>query len=154
MKTITNLEQYKERSLNPDGTLKPLIILTSVASMNQGYSRTIIKDFAADKRNEVVFVEIQNSQVPKDSIAARLLQKQQYFQMDEIKAVFVTEKPQKHANDPRSKKGEGSKRRTEIDDLMNETIQKLPKEDHESTKQTKDSTEQPSQNHQLTIAED
>jgi len=154
VKTITNLEQYKERSLNPDGTLKPLIILTSVASMNQGYSRTIIKDFAADKRNEVVFVEIQNSQVPKDSIAARLLQKQQYFQMDEIKAVFVTEKPQKHANDPRNKKGEGSKRRTEIDDLMNETIQKLPKEDHESTKQTKDSTEQPSQNHQLTIAED
>ena len=126
--------------MNSDGTLKPLIILTSVASMNQGYSRKLIKDFAADKRNEVIFIEIQNSQIPKDSIAARLLHKQNFFQMDEIKAVFSTEKPQKHGNDPRSKKSEGSKRRTEIDDLMNETIQKLPKEDHESTKQSKDST--------------
>lgn len=73
VKTITKIEEYRERAINPDGTIKPLIILTSVSSMNQGYARSLIKDFAADKRNEVVFVEIQNSQVPKDSIAAKLL---------------------------------------------------------------------------------
>jgi len=50
-----------------------LIILTSVACMNQGYARALIKDFANNKQNEVVFVEIQNAQVPKDSIAAKLL---------------------------------------------------------------------------------
>ena len=29
--------------------------------MNQGYSRSLIKDFASFKQNEVVFVEIQNA---------------------------------------------------------------------------------------------
>jgi Cft2 family RNA processing exonuclease len=75
VKTITKLEEFKSRATNPDGSMKPLIILTSVSSMNFGFARQIIKDFAADKRNEVVFVEIQNSQVPKDSVAAKLLQK-------------------------------------------------------------------------------
>ena len=60
--------------------------------MNQGYSRALIKDFASFKQNEVVFVEIQNAQVPKDSIAAKLLKKSIYFVIDQVKSVSTVEK--------------------------------------------------------------
>lgn len=102
--------------------------------MSQGYARALIKDFANNKQNEVVFIEIQNAQVPKDSIAAKLLQKSIYFTLDEVKAVSTIEKTQKTTNDPRSRKAEALKRRTEMEELMSETIQKLPKEDEPKAK--------------------
>jgi predicted metal-dependent RNase len=58
VKTITKLEEYRERSINQDGQQRPLIILTSVASMNQGYARAILKEFANQDQNEIVFVEL------------------------------------------------------------------------------------------------
>jgi len=151
VKTITKLEEYKERAFNPDGTAKPLIILTSVSSMNQGYARALLKDFAAEKKNEIVFVEIQNAQVPKESVAAKLLQKLIYFVIDNIKATSVVEKPVKAINDPRTRKTETTKRKTPIDELI-ETTAKLT--DTES-KQSKDTAASLTNGqHQNTIAED
>lgn len=101
----------------------------------------------------MVFVEIQNAQVPKDSIAAKLLQKSIYFVLDEIKSVSTVEKSQKTNNDPRSRKAEALKRRTEMEELMSETIQKLPKEDEPKTSKETNQLKA-EQNRSNTIAED
>jgi CRISPR/Cas system-associated endonuclease Cas1 len=84
--------------------------------------------------------------VPKDSVAAKLLQKSQYFLLDEIRATPVVEKQAKLANDPRTRKSD--KRKTPIEDLINET-----KTEAES-KPAKDTTVAEDGQHKNTIAED
>ena len=54
-----------------------------MASMSQGFSRQILKKFAARDQNEIIFIE---RSFGKDSIAANLFRKVLVFQTEEVKA--------------------------------------------------------------------
>ena len=58
VKAITKYEEFRNMAYWPEtNRLKPLIIITSMASMSQGYSRQILREFTARDQNEIVFTE-------------------------------------------------------------------------------------------------
>ena len=73
IKAITKLEEYRNMAYwQETNRLKPLIIITSMASMNQGYSRQILREFTARDQNEIVFIERANGIITRESIAGKL----------------------------------------------------------------------------------
>ena len=57
VKSITSIEEFRKMAYTDSSRLKPLVIITSVASLNQGYSKQILREFTARDQNEIVFVE-------------------------------------------------------------------------------------------------
>ena len=47
VKSITSIEEFRKMAYVDASRLKPLVIITSVASLNQGYSRQILREFTA-----------------------------------------------------------------------------------------------------------
>ena len=64
--------------------VKPIVVLTSMASMSQGFSRSVLREFAARDQNEIVFIE---RSFTKDSIAANFFRKLKVFPIEEIRAI-------------------------------------------------------------------
>lgn len=111
IKAITKLEEFRNMAYWPEtNRLKPLIIITSMASMSQGYSRQILREFTARDQNEIVFIERQNGIITRDSIAGKLFLNMKQFMIDEISVVQEPSTPAKKEtpsnlkpNDPRGK---------------------------------------------------
>ena len=95
IKAISTLEEYRELASSTENESKPLMLITSAASLNQGFSRQILREFASEAKNEIVFVEKLTGGVTKESLAGELFQRKTSFLMEEIKAV----KPQTQAKD-------------------------------------------------------
>ena len=79
MKAISTFEEYRQYAYTDSDRLKPVVVITSMASLSQGFSRQILKDFAAREQNEICFIE---RAFTKDSIAANLFKKLKVFQME------------------------------------------------------------------------
>mmetsp|Transcript_16185 Transcript_16185/g.11401 ORF Transcript_16185/g.11401 Transcript_16185/m.11401 type:complete len:126 (-) Transcript_16185:203-580(-) len=60
---------------------QPKVIVTSMASLSQGYARRLIREFASKPKNEIIFIE--KSGMHHESIAAKLLKKQNRFILDD-----------------------------------------------------------------------
>ena len=73
MKAISTIEEYRQLAYTDSDRLKPLVVLTSMSSLSQGFSRQILKEFAARDQNEIIFIE---RAFTKDSISANLFKKQ------------------------------------------------------------------------------
>jgi len=55
-----------------------------MASLTQGFSRQILREFAAREQNEIIFIE---RAFTKDTIAANLWKKLKVFTMEEVRAI-------------------------------------------------------------------
>ena len=86
VRAISTIEEYRQLAYTDSDRLKPLVVLTSMSSLSQGFSRQILKEFAARDQNEIIFIE---RAFTKDSISANLFKKQKQFTMEEI----VAQKP-------------------------------------------------------------
>ena len=84
VKAISTLEEYRQLAYTDSDRAKPVVVITSMASLSQGFSRQILKQFAARDQNEIVFIE---RAFTKDSIAGQLFKNIKKFPMQEIKAV-------------------------------------------------------------------
>ena len=84
VRAISTLEEYRQLAYTDSDRLKPIVVITSMASLSQGFSRQILKQFAARDQNEIVFIE---RAFNKESIAANLFKKLKIFPIEEIRAV-------------------------------------------------------------------
>lgn len=69
IKAISTLDEYRQLAYTDSERIKPIVLLTSMASMTQGFSRQVLQQFAAYDQNEIVFIE---RAFTKDSVAANL----------------------------------------------------------------------------------
>ena len=69
VKAISTLEEYHQLAYTETDRVKPIVVITSMASLSQGFSRQILRKFAARDQNEIIFIE---RSFGKDSTAANL----------------------------------------------------------------------------------
>ena len=75
MKSIHSIEEFQKFKHGPR------VIVTSLASFDNGFSRQILKDFAEQTKNEIVF--IQKLQLSYESIGQKILKGEKQFKMVE-----------------------------------------------------------------------
>jgi len=84
VKAISTLEEYRQLAYTDSERVKPVVVITSMSSLSQGFSRQILRQFAARDQNEIIFIE---RAFNKESVAANLFKNIKKFQMQEIRAV-------------------------------------------------------------------
>ena len=85
MKPISTLDEYRQLAYTDHTrtSVKPIVVVTSMASMSQGFSKSILREFAGKEQNEIVFIE---RSFTKDSIAANFFKKLKVFPIEEVRA--------------------------------------------------------------------
>ena len=82
------MDEYREAAYWPASQrLRPLVVITSLASLNGGFARQLLREFSARDQNELIFVEKQGGYVPSESIAAQILDGYRSFPLTEISSI-------------------------------------------------------------------
>jgi hypothetical protein len=59
-------------------------VITSLASLNGGFSRQLLREFTAREENELIFIEKEGGSVPDKSIASNILRGMKKFPFKDI----------------------------------------------------------------------
>ena len=80
VKSISSLEEYHQNAYGSGSRLKPLVVVTSMSSLQTGFSSQILREFAARDSNEIVLIE---KPLKGDSVAAKVFNNQKRFYLQE-----------------------------------------------------------------------
>jgi predicted metal-dependent RNase len=70
IKPMTSLSEYRAAAYcSHTQRLRPLVVITSLASLNGGFSRQLLREFTAREENELIFIEKEGGSIPDKSIA-------------------------------------------------------------------------------------
>jgi predicted metal-dependent RNase len=85
IKAITSLSEYRAAAYwSQTQRLRPLIVITSLASLNGGFSRQLLREFTSRDQNELIFIEKEGGSIPDKSIAAMILKGHKRFPFKDI----------------------------------------------------------------------
>lgn len=57
IKAISSLDEYHQLAYGQGSRLRPLVVITSLASLQYGFSSQILREFAARDSNEIIMIE-------------------------------------------------------------------------------------------------
>ncbi len=77
IKAISTLDEYHQLAYGQGSRLRPLVVVTSLASLQYGFSSQILREFAARDTNEIIMIE--KPAKAQQTVANKIFQNQKRF---------------------------------------------------------------------------
>lgn len=81
VKAISSLDEYHSLAYGQGSRLRPLVVITSLSSLQHGFSAQILREFAARDNNEIILIE--KPSPLHESAASKIFQNQKRFTVQE-----------------------------------------------------------------------
>lgn len=81
IKAISSLDEYHQLAYAQGSRLRPLVVVTSLASLQHGFSHQILREFSARDTNEIIMIE--KPCFSENTIAQKIFQNQRRFTLTE-----------------------------------------------------------------------
>ena len=89
IKVVQTEEEYRKIAFNESGLPNPVVVITSMASFDQGFSRQLLREFSMREQNRVIFIE---RMFDKFSNSGNLFSGKKTFKVSQVQAVKPTKR--------------------------------------------------------------